>query len=378
MIKKLDCVLSILIMIIPVLFGSGSENYKQRNSYFLQESQAEIVSTDKDSLLIFPVLYYTPETETAGGILGGYYFYPSENPDYSKPSAVTLELLYTELEQYKGEVTFDIFKSSYQERITGAIGYSEFPSKFWGIGNYTSEDDETMYTPESFWINLSYKLLVLPELYIGFEYEYNHRDITHEDQTIDFDWDSVNGKDGGSVSRIGFSISDDTRDHLIYPGNGLYCQGQIMFSNGIVGSDYDFISLKIDLRNYFTLFEEVVIAGQVVGSFNWGDVPFYYSSSMGGKYMMRGFYEGRYRDNDIIAIQGECRIPVWWRVGIVAFAGMAQAAGDVEDFRFDVFRIAFGAGIRLMWDKEQKLNIRLDVGFAEGGTSLYLTIGEAF
>jgi outer membrane protein assembly factor BamA len=379
--KKLE-ILIIFIMIIPLLSASGSEHSKQWNRYFFsdfsEELSVEKEDASKDSLMIFPVIYYTPETEIAGGILGGYYFYPSENPDYSKPSAVTLELLYTGLDQFKGEITFDVFKSFYKERITGAIGYSKFPSKFWGIGNYTKAEDETLFTPKSFWVNLSYKFLIVHDLYIGLEYELNLKDIIHEDQSSGFDLDLINGVDGGLVSRIGFSISDDTRDHLIYPGKGAYYQGQFMFSNRILGSDFDFTSLKIDLRNYFTLFEEVVIAGQLVGSFNWGDIPFFYSSFVGGKYLMRGFYEGRYRDNDMIAIQGECRIPLWWRIGIVVFAGVAQTADIPGDFRFDAFKVAFGGGVRLLWDKEQKLNIRLDVGFAEGETSLYVTIGEAF
>lgn len=377
--KRLIYISIISLLALPI---SASENDETNNSHPISDSRLETPTeknvNNKDSLLIFPVLYYTPETEIAGGILGGYYFYPSENPDYSKPSSFTLDLQYTELKQFKGEITFDIFKSSYKERIAGAIGYSKFPSRFWGIGNHTQYENEILYSPKSYWLNLMYKILVAGNLYMGFEYEFNHKDITFSDSSDSIDWNSLTGKNGGSVSRIGFSISQDTRDHLIYPSDGIYCQGQLLISNEIIGSDFDFTSLKIDIRKYLSIFHDVVIAGQAIGSVTWGDAPFYNLSYIGGKYLIRGFYEGRYRDQDMIAIQGECRIPIWWRIGAVAFIGAAQVAESPGDFKLNDFRIAFGGGIRLLWDREQKLNIRLDVGFAEGETSLYVTIGEAF
>jgi outer membrane protein assembly factor BamA len=341
------------------------------------DSKEEKVS-NTDSLLIFPVIYYTPETKIAGGILGGYYFYPSQNPDFSKPSFITIELLYTELKQIKGEVTCDIFWGGYNNRFTGAIGYSRFPSKFWGIGNDTVSDNEEIYTPEGFWLNLSYKNLVTGGVFLGLDYEYLRRDIVREEQSGGIEWDSIIGKDGGIISRIGFSVTSDSRNHLIYPTSGGYYQVQTKFSTRAIGSEFDFTTLNIDLRRYVTIFDDIVVASQLNGVFNLGDTPFFNAASIGGKYLMRGFYEGRYRDDNMLAFQAECRLPLWWRIGIVAFAGFAQVDDRIEDFRLGGFKFAFGGGLRFLWDREQKLNIRLDVGFADGESALYLTIGEAF
>lgn len=369
-----------LLFFLGIIFSSdkqtdaldSAETGKQADDY----KEEKIVNTD--SLLIFPAVYYTPETKIAGGILGGYYFYPSQNPNFSKPSFITLELLYTELEQIKGEVTCDIFWGEYKNRFIGAVGYSRFPSKFWGIGNNTASDDEEVYAPEGFWLNLGYKNLISGGIFLGLDYEYLRRDIVRETQGGGIEWESVAGKDGGTISRFGLSVVSDSRNHLIYPSSGGYYQAQAKFATRAIGSEFDFTAISIDLRKYGTICGNTVLAAQMNGVFSMGEPPFFSSASFGGKYLMRGFYEGRYRDDNMLALQTECRLPLWWRLGIVAFAGFAQVADRIEDFRLGNFKFAFGGGLRFLWDKEQKLNIRLDVGFAEGKSALYVTIGEAF
>jgi hypothetical protein len=380
--KKILTLFSVFILLFLPEFMFPSDNhsdqskssaYQNKNT---ESNEEKIVNTD--SLLIFPVVYYTPETKIAGGILGGYYFYPSENPDYSKPSFITLDFTYTELEQIKGEVACDIFWGDYRNRFIGSIGYSKFPSKFWGIGNNTTSDKEELYTPKGFWLNLGYKNLIAGGVFLGLDYEYLRRDIVREAPGGGIEWESVTGRNGGVISRFGFSVVSDSRNHSIYPSDGAYCQAQVKFASRAFGSEFDFTSVSIDLRLYHKFLKDMVIATQLNGVFNTGDTPFYSDASIGGKYLMRGFYEGRYRDDDMLALQSECRMPLFWRFGAVVFAGFAQVADRIEDFRLGGFKFAFGGGLRFLWDKEQKLNIRLDVGFAEGETGLYITIGEAF
>jgi hypothetical protein len=365
-----------LVIIFPALNRADTLGSVEAGKPTDDSKEEKVVNTD--SLLLFPVVYYTPETKIAGGILGGYYFYPSQNPDFSKPSFITLDLIYTELKQIKGEVTCDIFWGEYKNRFIGAVGYSKFPSKFWGIGNSTVSNAEEAYTPQGFWLNLGYRNLAAQGVYLGLDYEYLHRDIVWGAQGSGIEWESVTGKDGGTISRFGLSVTSDSRNHLIYPSDGGYYQAQVKFASRAIGSEFNFTAISIDLRKYGIIFGDTVLAIQMNGVFSIGETPFFSSASIGGKYLMRGFYEGRYRDDDILALQAECRLPLWWRLGIVAFAGFAQVADRIESFRIDNFKFAFGGGVRFLWDKEQKLNIRLDVGFAEGNSALYLTIGEAF
>jgi len=315
--KKVFALLPVffLLFFLGIIFSSdkqadaldSAEAGKQADDY----KEEKIVNTD--SLLIFPAVYYTPETKIAGGILGGYYFYPSQNPNFSKPSFLTIELIYTELEQIKGEVTCDIFWGEYKNRFTGAVGYSRFPSKFWGIGNDTAGDDEEVYTPEGFWLNLGYKNLVTGDVFLGLDYEYIRRDIMRDAQSGDIEWESVAGKDGGTISRFGLSVTSDSRNHLIYPSSGGYYQVQAKFATRAIGSEFDFTAISIDLRKYGIIFGDTVLAAQMNGVFSMGETPFFSSASIGGKYLMRGFYEGRYRDDNMLALQASIVVEVWYR-----------------------------------------------------------------
>lgn len=376
--KKRTAAITLLLLLCFTLLTHPSDDsafsdQEDQNKQYIAGSAA-----NTNSLLVFPVVYYTPETKIAGGILGGYYFYPSENPDYSKPSSITLSVIYTELDQITSEITWDIFCGDYRNRITGAVGYSKFPSKFWGIGNDTPYDNEEDYTPEGYWFNLSYKYLITKGLFTGLDYEFLRRDITVNETSGGLKWESVPGRNGGIVSRFGISVVSDTRDHLFCPSSGAYYQAQVKFASRIFGSEFDFTSVNMDMRLYKKFLKEIVIAAQLNGVFNMGDTPFFSDAYMGGKYLMRGFYEGRYRDDNMLMLQTECRMPLFWRFGAVAFAGIAQVAPRIGDFTMDGFKFAFGSGIRFLWDKEQKLNIRFDLGFAEGDIGLYITIGEVF
>jgi hypothetical protein len=67
-----------------------------------------------------------------------------------------------------------------------------------------------------------------------------------------------------------------------------------------------------------------VLALQAVATMTAGDVPFYMLAQLGGPNVMRGDYEGRYRDRELLAVQLEYRFPILWRFGGTAFAGIGM------------------------------------------------------
>jgi hypothetical protein len=94
---------------------------------------------------------------------------------------------------------------------------------------------------------------------------------------------------------------------------------------------------------------------------------------------MRGYYLGRYRDKNMIAIQAEYRwLPAIWRFGIVGFAGFGDVADKISRFDFGGFEYSYGFGLRFLLNPEQKINLRLDFGFGKGTSGIYFTAGEAF
>ena len=93
---------------------------------------------------------------------------------------------------------------------------------------------------------------------------------------------------------------------------------------------------------------------------------------------MRGFIEGRYMDKQYFLTQFEYRKIVYWRIGIVLSYSYGNVSDKLVNFRLKDFKHTLGTGLRFVFDKEEKINIRVDVGFAEGTTGVYFSLDEAF
>lgn len=60
------------------------------------------------------------------------------------------------------------------------------------------------------------------------------------------------------------------------------------------------------------------------------------------------------------------------------FTEAGQVAHEVGDFAMDQFRADFGFGIRYAMNPDQKMNIRVDIGFVDGSVAPAINIKEAF
>jgi len=100
---------------------------------------------------------------------------------------------------------------------------------------------------------------------------------------------------------------------------------------------------------------------------------------LGGAASMRGYYLGRYRDKDMITLQAEYRwVPVLWRLGLAAFAGLSDVAPTLGGFDLGNFKYSYGLGLRFVIDPKQRLHLRLDFGFGKNSSGIYFTAAEAF
>src|SRR5699024_2322035 len=103
--------------------------------------------------------------------------------------------------------------------------------------------------------------------------------------------------------------------------------------------------------------------------------PFYHLSMWGGSSMLRGFYDGRYRDQNMWALQSELRLPVWRRILVVPFAAVGEVF-NFEEYNSAV-HVSGGLGLRYIVDHENRVNVRLDAAYGDQ-FRFYLTILEAF
>ena len=99
--------------------------------------------------------------------------------------------------------------------------------------------------------------------------------------------------------------------------------------------------------------------------------------------MMRGYYTGRYRDQNLLAGQAELRYRYNNRFGAVVFAGTGQVFAN-GDFAMKNFKPSYGMGGRYFFDPEKGLSVRMDYAVGEKRinekrqSGFYFTLAESF
>lgn len=344
-----------------------------------QEAAEEDSEPKRSGLIPIPVLYYTPETKFAFGVAAQYYFRPADAGPTARPSTVTPVFIYTTNGQITAELNADLWWSQDGYHSTGYVGYSKFPDKFYGIGNDTSQDDEEDYTPRFTRLQISIERRFVSALRFGVGYQVEVSNLEEVEDGGILDQGDILGTDGGIVSGATLLASWDTRDNVFSAARGQYHQLTVDLNGSAFGSDYDFGRYVLDLRGYINTMPNHVLALQGYFGFETGDPPFQHLFPFGGQDLMRGYYEGRFRDKNMIVVQAEYRIvPIWWRVGAVVFGGIGDVADEPGSFALGDFKYSIGGGIRFLLIRAEGIALRLDFGFGEGDSGFYITLGEAF
>lgn len=341
-------------------------------------NEPDTVEPKRSGIFFLPFVFYTPETKLAGGGLVNYYFRESGSKLTSRPSSIMPSVIYTQNKQIVAELSTYLYWKDEAYYSEGYLAFIEFPAKFYGIGNNTSEDDEEDFTRRFSTLRLNFQKRVQPGLYLGIGYEFEHSELREVEKEGLLAQGEILGSEGGTSSGGAFLMSWDTRNSLFSPSCGGFYQLSASLFDGALGSDYDFVRYVLDVRQYFAVSSSHVAAFQAYARSVTGDPPFQKLSLLGGQNMMRGYYEGRYRDKNMIVFQSEYRMPIWWRFGLAGFAGFGDVADKVGNFQLSDFKYSLGAGVRYQISPQEGINVRLDFGFGEGTSGLYITFNEAF
>jgi len=119
---------------------------------------------------------------------------------------------------------------------------------------------------------------------------------TNAPQFIKTDEDA-NGEIGQLISKVGLTLSRDTRDSILFPKEGSIMSLKKEFAGGIFGGDADYGRLELQGARFIQTFdpmEQVLsVSGRTgtIGRFNGeeADVPFFERFFLGGPYNLRGW-----------------------------------------------------------------------------------------
>ncbi len=263
--------------------------------------------------------------------------------------------------------------------IMGYINYRSAPEYILGIGNDVSVDDaELISTTRLKFVNY-FLYNLYSDLYLGLGVDLTNTFEVVKDSNSFLEREDYSGKDGGVTTGLGLSAAWDTRDNRFNAFSGEYIFASIMPYADVSGSGFNFTKFKLDARKYFNPWHKHVIAIQAATNYCWGDVPYYELSQLGGEERMRGYYKGALRDKTLIDAQLEYRMPIWKIFGMTGWVGTGRVAENYKNMTLDGLWLNYGFGMRIKVDSESDINLRMDIGFGNGGIQgFYLNFSEAF
>ena len=323
---------------------------------------------------VLPAVFYLPEWGFSATAAALVYFRTDRDSD--KKSELRAEGTVTNRGGFSTSLKPKLWLGPYKLRSKLALSQRE--REYYGIGNDTPSSDGEIYDSRYVALYLEGMRQVVGPWRVGVTgYIKKTTMLTLEPGGL-LDMDTATGSDGGLLSGVGILAEYDTRDDTYGPRDGILAQSSVRVYNGTLGSDYDFVQIDLDFRRFIGLPWGHVLGVHARSEMRFGDSPFNDTSNAGGKSLLRGMLKGRYRDNHMAGAQLEYRLPLWWRFGAVGFAGLGRVASELDQFDLSGWKYSVGAGLRFAVKPKDNVNVRMDIGAADGEMNVYLDILESF
>ena len=258
----------------------------------------------------------------------------------------------------------ELWANENKEYINARFELTDYPFKFYGIGNELDVSNEEFYSTRYAYFHVNYERQIVKGLYFGPRYEFRIDDIYKKEMGGILDRAELAGSDGQRLSGLGLVLNHDTRDNIFQPKGGWYNSASWMSFQDFLGSNFTFNQYALDLRKYLNPYKNQVLVIQSYWSFTTGNPPFQHVSLIGGSDLMRGYFEGRYRDRHAVVHQAEYRLPIYRNFGMVFFGSAGQVANTPSQFNLKSMKYGGGLGFRYKLNPEG-LNIRIDIAFGD-------------
>jgi len=370
--KKNFLLLSIMCF---VFFSSGFSQQKKLSFLHKKDSTAK-----KIGFFLLPLLYYTPDTRAAAGLVGVYYFNTGKSDSLHKTRLSYTKLLgdYTQNKQLDFWSSWNIFTNEEKYLFKGEFRFRNFPDKFYGIGNASETGALEKYAYDLFKFKLLAMKQVAKKLFIGLDYQYENEYNFSLQAGGELEKGEITGYKGGVGSALGAVVTYDTRDNVVSAYSGHLLEFSSYLNSSYLGGSFNYINLNFELGKYWEVQKNKVLALNFIINSNFGAVPFLDMGKVGGDGMIRGYASNRFRDHHFIGTQVEYRFPVFWRFGMVVFTGIGDVFNHPSDLKLSTMKYTVGAGIRFSINPKERLNVRFDYGLGRKSNAFYLMLTEAF
>lgn len=370
-------------MLLPL--GMNAQAFEKLLEFLTIHTNKKAVKKDSSiypaKAILTPVVSYAPETNLSLGVgIKGLFKLKGSGPE-TRTSNIPLTVQYSIDNKYFFFSGFEVFWPREEYVLAGNVWIQSFPSLFYGVGQDTPYTNEEEFGYSKFLVEpIFLKKMFVPYLFLGSGFRY------HKISQVDFLPDGLlanseqTGALGSTSVGVELAVLYDSRDNLLNANKGVYFEFTHGFYGKVLSGTHQFELTRFDLR-YFTQplpKSSSVLAFQFMMHFSHGDTPLFEIGRLGGDESLRGYFEGRFSDRNLLMGQVEWRQKITRLLGFTAFAGFGGVAPTIDQFSLSTMHPAAGLGLRLMVDPEENLNLRLDFSSGKDGIKYYFKIAEAF
>lgn len=289
------------------------------------------------------------------------------------------------------------FKSNlYIDRKNQLELYADLQSRnryFWGINYHQCDSNYNLehryrYTSSNVYVRYIHK--VVPNFYLGSVLQLNLRkvknwDFLNDSLQRDFLIDEKGRQDDyHAYLGLGAIIKYDSRDFIPNPSRGFHVMLQETFYKRLVGNRADCAWNTIfNINSYVKLWKGGLLALDFYANCYDRSVPWTMRQEISSDYArMRGYYIGRYFDNNQMSATIELRQHIWKRIGLAAWAGCGNFFRDWDDYEWERWLKLPSVGLGFRFEFKKNVNARIDFGVGRDGPTFYTAfvfdMGEAF
>lgn len=261
-----------------------------------------------------------------------------------------------------------------RSRLSYILQFQNKNLDFWGVShdacavNPVSDYRRQMINWESDYV---YKLT--KDIHVGAALNMNYTRASHMTRPEYLDWQ----RSSYFFAGVGISVQYDTRDFILNPKRGIYFLAREVFYPKWLSNHNKTNSTTIIFDAYQQAWKGSVLAFDLYGQFNGNNAPWTLREELGsGMSRMRGYYSGRYIDNNLLSAQLELRQHIYGRIGCVAWAGGGTVFPSFEKLRMKNILPNYGLGLRVEF--KHNVNIRIDYGFGKDTGGFVFQFAEAF
>ncbi|HEX6408692.1 MAG TPA: BamA/TamA family outer membrane protein [Gemmatimonadales bacterium] len=265
-------------------------------------------------------------------------------------------------------------------RARGVAGYMDLQYDFYGIGIDAGEDGQSVPIDQTFFVASGALLRhVASGFYVGGQILWLTTTVTLQDPVGLPGQPTLPDQGNSQLLAGGLQAEFDTRDDDYWPQQGSLAQLKGNFFTTTTGQSGSFQRYQAAWSWYHGFRgRRLVLATNLLACGAPGDAPFYGLCSLGtGRFSVRGYTQGRYRDHYTTAVQAELRVHSAGRLGAVLFGGFGQVAPEVSKILNAELLPAGGGGLRYQLTRKYPMHLRLDYAWGRDGGLLYFSVGEA-